>query len=160
MSGAPCAALGEPSPVLSLDALVARLPHRPPFRFVDRVSVFEAGIRVVAHKDVTATEWFFAPDAEDAATLVMPDLLVVEAMAQAGAVLLMADTAHAAAKVVYFAGLDRVQWHAPVRAGDCLCLHVAVTHARGRLRKVHAEARVHERVVCEADLAAVLMDAS
>ena len=147
-------------PLLRLDALVGLLPHRPPFRFVDRVSVFEAGVRVVAHKDVTATEWFFPPDAQDVAALVMPDLLVVEAMAQAGAVLLMADTAQAAAKVVYFAGLDRVQWHVPVRAGDALCLHAVVTHARGRLRKVHADARVHERVVCEADLAAVLMDAA
>ena len=147
-------------PLLDSDALVGLLPHRPPFRFVDRVSQFDAGVRVVAHTDVTATAWFFPPDAPDVATLEMPGLLVVEAMAQAGAVLLMADTSNAAGNVVYFAGLDGVRWHVPVRAGDELCLYAAVTHAKGRLRKVHAEARVRGTLVCEGDLAAVLMDAS
>ena len=90
--------------------------------------------------------------------MTMPGLLVVEAMAQAGAILLLAGASDAASKVVYFAALDHVRWHAPVVPGDQLRLEATVTHARGRLRKVRAEARVDGTVVCEADLSAVTMD--
>ncbi len=88
----------------------------------------------------------------------MPGLLIVEALAQAGGLLLMAATADPATKVVYFASLDAVRWHAPVGPGDQLRLDVTVTHARGRLRKVRAEARGGDDLACEAEMAAVVMD--
>ena len=141
---------------LTVDDVLRLLPHRYPFLFIDAVAEFEAGVRLVALKNVTVNEPFFAGHLPGAPT--MPGLLVVEAMAQAGGILLMANAEDPAQKVVYFASLDGVRWHAPVRPGDQLCLDVTVTHARGRLRKVHAVARVGGALVCEADLAAVVVD--
>jgi beta-hydroxyacyl-ACP dehydratase FabZ len=141
---------------LTVDDVLRLLPHRYPFLFIDAVAEFEAGVRLVALKNVTVNEPFFAGHLPGAPT--MPGLLIVEAMAQAGGLLLMAEAEDPARKVVYFASLDNVQWHAPVRPGDQLRLDVTVTHARGRLRKVHAAARVGGALACEADLAAVVVD--
>jgi beta-hydroxyacyl-ACP dehydratase FabZ len=141
---------------LTIDDVLRLLPHRYPFLLVDAVPEFEPGTRIVAVKNVAVDEPFFAGHFPGAPT--MPGLLVVEAMAQAGGLLLMASTDNPAEKVVYFASLDRVRWHAPVEPGDQLRLHVTVTHARGRLRKVHAEAVTGRGLVCEADLAAVVME--
>jgi 3-hydroxyacyl-[acyl-carrier-protein] dehydratase len=88
----------------------------------------------------------------------MPGLLIVEAMAQTGAVLLMTEQGTAVPKIVYFASLDHVSWPGTVRAGDQLRLEVTVTQARGRLHKVHATASVQGATVCEADLAAVVVE--
>jgi beta-hydroxyacyl-ACP dehydratase FabZ len=142
--------------MLNAEALMQLLPHRYPFLLVDSVAEFEPDVHVVAVKNVTHNEPFFAGHLPG--TPVMPGMLVVEALAQAGGVLLMAGTADATAKVVYFASLDNVRWHGAVRPGDQLRLHVRVTHARGRMRKVRAEARVRDEVVCEAEMAAVVMD--
>jgi beta-hydroxyacyl-ACP dehydratase FabZ len=142
--------------MLTADDILRLLPHRYPFLLVDAVVEFEADVRLVAVKNVTANEPFFTGHLPGAP--LMPGLLVVEALAQAGGLLLMAATDDPAGKVVYFASLDAVRWHAPVRPGDQLRLHVHVTHARGRLRKVHAEARVGDELACEADMAAVVMD--
>lgn len=142
--------------MLTVDDILRLLPHRYPFLLVDAVIEFEADVRLVAVKNVTVNEPFFAGHVPGAP--LMPGLLIVEALAQAGGLLLMAATPDAADKVVYFASLDAVRWHAPVRPGDQLLLHVAVTHARGRMRKVHAEARVRDELACEADMAAVMVD--
>ena len=141
---------------LNVDDILRLLPHRYPFLLVDSVVEFEPDARLVALKNVTVNEPFFAGHLPGAP--LMPGLLVVEALAQAGGLLLMAATADPASKVVYFASLDAVRWHAPVRPGDQLRLVVAVTHARGRMRKVHAEALVGDRLACEADMAAVVVD--
>ena len=132
------------------------LPHRYPFLLVDAVAEFEPDRHIVALKNVTAGEPFLVGHLPGAPY--MPGLLVVEALAQAGGLLLMAATDDPGSKVVYFASLDAVRWHAPVRPGDQLRLHVAVTHARGRLRKVRAEARVGDQLACEAEMAAVVVD--
>jgi beta-hydroxyacyl-ACP dehydratase FabZ len=142
--------------MLTVEDVLELLPHRYPFLLIDAVVEFEAGVRLVALKNVTANEPYVAGQVRGAPT--MPGLLIVEAMAQAGGVLLMASTENAAEKVVYFASLDRVRWHAPVGPGDQLRLDVTVTHARGRMRKVHAEAVTAGTLVCEADMAAVVMD--
>jgi beta-hydroxyacyl-ACP dehydratase FabZ len=142
--------------MLTIEDVLRVLPHRYPFLFIDRVVEFDPGERIVAVKNVTVDEPFFA--GARSGSLVMPGLLIVEALAQAGGFLLLAQANGGGAEnVVYFASLDAVQWHAPVGPGDQLHLHVTVTHARGRLRKVHAEARVRDAVVCEADMAAVVM---
>lgn len=142
--------------MLTVDDILRLLPHRYPFLLVDAVVEFEADVRLLAVKNVTVNEPFFTGHLPGAPF--MPGLLIVEALAQAGGLLLMAATDDPGAKVVYFASLDAVRWHAPVRPGDQLQLHVNVTHSRGRLRKVHAEARVRDELACEADMAAVVMD--
>ncbi|HEY0778967.1 MAG TPA: 3-hydroxyacyl-ACP dehydratase FabZ [Gemmatirosa sp.] len=132
------------------------LPHRYPFLLVDAVVACEPGVRLVARKVVTHDEPFFAGDL--VRDPVMPDMLVLESMAQAGGVLLMAEADDPTRKVVYFASLDAVQWHGDVRPGDELRLEVVVTKRRATLRKVRAEARVADMLVCEGELAAVLAD--
>jgi 3-hydroxyacyl-[acyl-carrier-protein] dehydratase len=130
------------------------LPHRYPFLLVDTVLECELGVRLVARKLVSYDEPFFVghfPEHPE-----MPGMLVVEALAQAGGLLLLAGLDDPAGQVVYFASLDAVRWHAPVRPGDDLRLHVTVLRSRGALHKVHAEARVDGALVCEGDLGAVL----
>jgi 3-hydroxyacyl-[acyl-carrier-protein] dehydratase len=133
------------------------LPHRYPFLLVDAVLECELGVRLVARKLVSHNEPFFRGHFAGAPT--MPGLLVVEALAQAGGLLLLAGLDDPAGRLVYFASLDAVRWHAPVRPGDDLRLHVTVLKSRGALHKVHAEARVDGTLVCEGDLAAVLAPA-
>lgn len=132
------------------------LPHRDPFLLVDAVLECEAGIRLAARKLVTHDEPFF--EGHFPRDPVMPGMLVVESMAQAGGLLLMAEVDDPATKVVYFASLDAVRWHTAVRPGDDLRLHVVVTRSRGTLGKVRVEARVEGVLVCEGELAAVLAD--
>ena len=130
------------------------LPHRYPFLLVDMVLECELGVRLVARKLVSHNEPCFR--GHFAGEPVMPGLLVVEALAQAGGLLLLAGLDDPAGQVVYFASLDAVRWHGAVRPGDDLRLHVTVLKSRGALHKVHAEARVDGVLVCEGDLAAVL----
>ncbi|HWE43917.1 MAG TPA: 3-hydroxyacyl-ACP dehydratase FabZ [Gemmatimonadaceae bacterium] len=142
--------------MLGIDEVMRILPHRYPFLFVDAVTEFVPGTRLVAVKNVTANEPFFAgtPDGP----MLMPGLLILEAMAQAGGLLFMAGQADPSQRVVYFASIDGVRWHGYARPGDQLRIEVLVTHARGRMRKVRAEAFVGDMLACEAELAAVVMD--
>jgi 3-hydroxyacyl-[acyl-carrier-protein] dehydratase len=141
---------------LDYAAIERILPHRYPFLLVDRIVEIEPGARVTGVKAVTANEPFFEGYGDQA--MIMPGLLIIEAMAQTGAVLLMAGQEAPHTRVVYFAGVDRASWRGTVRPGDQLRLEIVVTRTRGRLSKVHGVARVESAVVCEADLAAVLVE--
>ena len=134
------------------------LPHRPPFLLVDAVTELERGVRCVGRKHVTGHEWFFPAGEWDAAPPAMPGLLVLEALAQLGGVLLLRDEADCAAKVVYFASVTGVVWHDAVLPGDELRLEATVTQRRGGLHKVRAQAHVDGRLVCEGELGAVVAD--
>ena len=140
---------------IEIDGLLQLLPHRFPFLLIDRVVEMEPGVRISALKNVTIDEPFFGARASP--TAVMPGLLIIEAMAQTGAVLLMV-THEAERKLVYFASLDNAVWRGDVRPGDQLRLDVTVRQVRGRLSKVHGIASVGGVSVCEADLAAVVVD--
>jgi 3-hydroxyacyl-[acyl-carrier-protein] dehydratase len=146
----------EPSGRIEIEGLLRLLPHRYPFLLIDRVVDIEAGVRVTGLKNVTVNEPFFA--GREGMALMMPGLLIIEAMAQTGAVLLMLSQESPHQKLVYFAGVDDARWEGTVRPGDQLRIEIAVTRARGRLSRVHGIARVEDTIVCEADLAAVLVD--
>ena len=141
---------------IQIEELLQLLPHRFPFLLVDRIVDIEPAVRVTGVKSVTADEPFFAT--AEGQSLIMPGLLIIEALAQTGAVLLMAGQETPRAKLVYFAGVDGATWYGTVRPGDQLYLEITVTRVRGRLCRVHGLARVENNVVCEADLAAVLVD--
>lgn len=145
-----------PSSLFAMDRLLQLLPHRYPFLLVDRIVEMEEGVRITGLKNVSLDEPFFAGQAGESA--MMPSLLVIEALAQTGAVLLMAGHEPPGTKLAYFASLNNATWPGVVRPGDQLRLAIEVTHARGRLCKVHGVARVEGAVVCEADLGAVLVD--
>ena len=128
------------------------LPHRYPFLLVDRVVAFEKNVRIQALKNVTINEPFFAGHFPHHP--VMPGVLIIEALAQAAAILTFNTEGHKADEkvVYYFVGIDNARFKRPVTAGDTLHLDVTLTrHARG-LWKFHGEARVDDTVVAEADL--------
>jgi 3-hydroxyacyl-[acyl-carrier-protein] dehydratase len=136
------------------------LPHRYPFLLVDRILEIEPGVRAVGLKNVSRDEPCLAGHGGGDAA--MPGMLIIEALAQTGAVLLLMpqETGEppTANKLVYFASLHNANFHGVVRAGDQLRLEVTVTHARGRLRKVHGTAFVDGTLVADGDLGAVVVD--
>ncbi len=126
------------------------IPHRPPFLLVGRVLAIEPGQRIVGEKVVSLERdpWLQGhfPDYP-----VMPGVLIVEALAQAGAVLVMQDRSHAG-KIPYFARIDNCRFRQQVRPGDTLRLEVEVTSFREPVGKAHARALVDGKLACEADL--------
>ena len=148
--------MAEEARAILIEELLQLLPHRFPFLLVDRIVDIEPGVRVTGVKTVTADEPFLAT--AEGQSLIMPGLLIIEALAQTGAVLLMAGQETPHTKLVYFAGVDGATWHGAVRPGDQLHLEITVTRVRGKMCRVHGLARVEHDVVCEADLAAVLVD--
>ena len=144
---------------MDVGAIQRVLPHRPPFLLVDAVLELEPGVRCVGVKSVSGDEWFFPAEPVAPPTmLTMPGLLIVEALAQLGGILLLLDEAEPAARVVYFASATGVAWHAPVVPGDQLRLEVTVTQRRGRRHQVRAAARVGGAIVCDGELGAVVAD--
>jgi len=141
--------------VIGIDEIMRTLPHRYPFLLVDRILEYEAGKRVVGLKNVTINEPFFQGHFPGHA--IMPGVLIIEAMAQVGGMLLMATT-HQGDKVVYFTSLDNVKWRKPVRPGDQLIFELDVVQIRGVMCKMRGVAKVDGSVVAEADMSAMLRD--
>jgi UDP-3-O-[3-hydroxymyristoyl] N-acetylglucosamine deacetylase/3-hydroxyacyl-[acyl-carrier-protein] dehydratase len=141
--------------VIGIDEIMKTLPHRYPFLLVDRILEYEAGKRVVGLKNVTINEPFFQGHFPGHA--IMPGVLIIEAMAQVGGMLLMA-TSHQGDKVVYFTSLDNVKWRKPVRPGDQLRFELDVVQIRGPMCKMRGVAKVDGSVVAEADMSAMLRD--
>lgn len=145
----------EAERVIGIDEIMRTLPHRYPFLLVDRILEYDAGKRVVGLKNVTINEPFFQGHFPGHA--IMPGVLIIEAMAQVGGMLLMA-TSHQGDKVVYFTSLDNVKWRKPVRPGDQLIFELDVVQIRGPMCKMRGVAKVDGTVVAEADMSAMLRD--
>src|SRR4030081_2195429 len=137
---------------IMLDAaqIQAIIPHRPPFLLIDRIVELEPGKRIVGQKDVSLGSDDFLhghfPDYP-----VMPGVLIVEALAQTGAVLVMQDPANRE-KTLLFARIDNCRFRQQVRPGDSLRLEVEVTSFRDPVGKAHGRALVGDKLACEADL--------
>ena len=125
------------------------IPHRYPFLLVDRVEELEPGVRVVGVKNVTQNEPFFQGHFPDYP--VMPGVLIIEAMAQVGAVGVMAGGDHQD-KLALFAGIDGVRFRRQVLPGDVLRMEVEIERLKGRVGRGRARASVGEEPVCEAQL--------
>jgi len=141
--------------MLNIDYILEKLPHRYPFLLVDRVLELTAEKSIRALKNVTITEPFF--QGHFPGHPVMPGVLIVEAMAQAGGILAFESSPGDKDRLVYFTGIDKVRFRKPVRPGDSLIFTLTVLRHRGDLWKLHGEARVEEHLVCEGDLTAVLV---
>ena len=141
---------------MDLERIRKILPHRYPFLLIDRVVEVGPG-RILAYKNVTANEEFFQGHFPDHP--VMPGVILVEAMAQAGALL-----AHemggggVEGKVIYLMGLDRVRFRRPVVPGDRLDIEVEMLRHRGRVWKQRAVARVDGERAAECVLFATVID--
>lgn len=131
------------------------LPHRYPFLFVDRVTELEKGRRAVGFKTVTVNEPFF--QGHFPGNPIMPGVLIVEAIAQVGAVLLLSLEGNEG-KIALFAGIDGMRFRRVVVPGDTLRLEVEVLRVRGRMGKAHGKASVDGETVAEGDILFALQD--
>ena len=139
-----------------IEEIMKVLPHRYPFLLVDRIVELEAAKRVVGIKNVTINEPFF--QGHFPGHPIMPGVLIVEAMAQVGGMLLLGSVPEPDSKVVYFMSLDNVKFRKPVKPGDQLRFELEMTQVRGMVCKMRGIARVDGDVVCEADMAAMVRD--
>ena len=135
--------------MLSAQQIQQIIPHRPPFLLVDRVLEMEPGRRIVAQKNVTTNEWFF--QGHFPGFPVMPGVLIVEALAQTGAVLLLSEE-DSKGKIPLFAGIDGCRFRAQVGPGDVLRLEVELTSRRGPVGKGRARAWVGDKLAAEGEL--------
>jgi 3-hydroxyacyl-[acyl-carrier-protein] dehydratase len=142
--------------VKDVRAILDSIPHRYPMLLVDRILEIVPGRRVVALKNVTVNEPFFT--GHFPGIPVMPGVLIVEAMAQAGAILMLADNPERAGKLYYFAGIDRARFRRAVTPGDQLRLTVEVVKLRTRTCKMKGIAEVDGRRVAEADMLSSMVD--
>ena len=126
------------------------LPHRYPFLLIDRVVEFEPTKRLVAIKNVTINEPFF--QGHFPGYPIMPGVLVVEAMAQAGGMIMMAELPDRERKLVVFTGIERAKFRRPVTPGDQLRIEVEVLSMRTRAGRIQGRAMVDGKLACEATL--------
>lgn len=134
---------------LSAQEIQAIIPHRYPFLLVDRILELEPGARAVGLKNVTVNEPFF--QGHFPGQPIMPGVLIVEALAQVGAVALLSLPQNRG-RIVFFAGIDGFRFRKPVVPGDTLRLEVSLTKQRGPVGKGTARAQVEGVTVAEGEL--------
>ena len=139
---------------MDVEEIKALLPHRYPFLLVDRVGELVPGERVVAFKNVTVGEPFF--QGHFPGYPVMPGVLIVEALAQAGALMMLKGMDDSGNKIPFFAGIDKARFRRQVVPGDQLRLEVSVLRQRGSSCKLSARAYVGEELAAEAEIMAVV----
>jgi 3-hydroxyacyl-[acyl-carrier-protein] dehydratase len=147
-----------PEPVLDVREIERLLPHRYPFLLVDRVVSVEEARRIVGLKCVTRNEPFF--NGHFPGQPVMPGVLILEALAQAAALLILRTLPEAerSTKVIYFMAIDGARFRKPVVPGDRLELHCEMLRLKGSVMKAKGEARVDGQVVAEGEFMAMLAD--
>lgn len=142
--------------VVEQDEIQALLPHRYPFLLVDRVKEFESHKRIVGIKNVTVNEPFF--QGHFPGRPVMPGVLIIEAMAQVGGVLVFKSGGPVGRTVMYLTGIDEAKFRKPVVPGDQLRFEIEVVKKRPPFWKMQGKAFVENEVVCEAVVTAMVME--
>ena len=131
------------------DAIEAIIPHRDPFLFLDEVLELEPGVRVLARKSVRGDEWFFP--GHFPGRPIMPGVIMVEALAQAGAVAVLSEEANRG-KLALFAGIDDVRFKRIVEPGDELTLSCEIESVRGPIGRGRVVARVGDELAVRGTL--------
>ncbi|UTR12171.1 3-hydroxyacyl-ACP dehydratase FabZ [Evansella sp. LMS18] len=141
--------------MLTIEEIKEIIPHRYPFLLVDRILEVEEGQRAVGIKNVSANEDFFNGHFPDYP--VMPGVLIIEAMAQVGAVAILKKEENRG-RLAFFAGIDKARFKGQVKPGDQLRMEVEMTRVRGSIGKGKGTAYVDDKLVAEAELTFALGD--
>jgi len=147
-----------PMTVYDASAIAEILPHRYPFLLVDRIIELVPGERIVGIKQVTINESFFQGHFPGAP--VMPGVLIVEAMAQVGAVYALSQMENREQKLVLFSGIDNARFRRPVVPGDTLTLEVTPVRVGSRVQRMRGLAKVDGQLAAEADIMSVITNRS
>ena len=142
--------------VMDIKEIQSIIPHRYPMLLIDRVVEIEPLKRIVAIKNITVNEEVFEGHFPGAP--VFPGVMIIEAMAQTGAVLLFREIPNREEKLLYFTGIEEARFRRPVVPGDQLRLEATVLKYRMGYAKLRAEATVDGQVVAEATITSVLAD--
>ena len=141
---------------MDITQIMNHLPHRYPFLLVDRVLEIHGTNKIVGLKNVSINEQFF--QGHFPGHPVMPGVLIVEAMAQTGGLLLMEQVQDRERKLFYFMSLDNVKFRRPVVPGDQLRLEVEMLQFRGKIARMKGVAYVEGKVATEAEMMACVVD--
>lgn len=146
--------------MMDIHKILKQLPHRYPFLLVDRVLTIEKGVRITALKNVTINEPFF--EGHFPHRPVMPGVLMLEALAQAAALLAFdaMDTSPENGSIYYFAGIDNARFKRPVEPGDQLILEVELLRMKAGIFKFKTSARVDGELAVEAELTCAMRSVS
>ena len=141
---------------LDVEAIKEMIPHRHPFLMIDGVINLVPDVEVTGIKNVTGEEDFF--EGHFPGRPIMPGVLIVEAMAQTSAILVIGTVGKQPGSVVYFMSVDQARFRKPVFPGDRLMLHVVKKRNRGKVWKFKGEARVGDNLVAEATFSAMILE--
>ena len=147
---------GGPPGEWDITAIMDLLPHRYPFLLVDRIMAIEEGVSIEGLKNVTINEPFFQGHFPGHPT--MPGVLILEAMAQVGGMLMLNSVDDPGNKLMYFMGIDGAKFRRPVVPGDQLHFKLTLINAKRRTMKMRGEAFVDGQLVAEAELLATVVD--
>ena len=142
--------------VIEVDEIMQMIPHRYPFLLVDRVVDVIPNLRAVGIKNVSVNEPFF--QGHFPGHPIMPGVLIVEAMAQTSAVLVIETRGKSAYSLVYFMTIDQARFRKPITPGDTVKIHVEKQRRRGNVWKFYGEARVDGSLMAEATYSAMIVD--
>ena len=141
---------------IDIQRIMEMIPHRHPFLMIDRVVDIVKNERATGIKDVTADDYYFR--GHFPARPVMPGVLIIEAMAQTAAVLVVHTLGpESEGKLVYFMSVDNARFRRPVVPGDCLHIHVTKQRHRGNVWKFEGRAEVSGQLMAEAVFAAMIL---
>jgi len=144
--------------ILDTLAIQAILPHRYPFLLVDKIIELVPRERIVGVKQVTINEHFFQGHFPEAP--VMPGVLIIEALAQVGAILALREFEDRSKKIPFFSGIEKARFRRPVVPGDTLILEVKALRIGSKVQKMYGEAKVDGQIVAEAEIMSVIGERS
>ena len=141
---------------MDINAIMKLLPHRYPFLLLDKVVEMETGKRAVGIKNVTFNEPFF--EGHFPGHPIMPGVLILEAMAQTGGILLLSSVPEAQGKLIYFMSIDGAKFRKPVLPGDQLKMEITVIRIKEKIAKMLGKAFVGDELVAEGEFTCMVVD--